>query len=65
MAPKDMQTLPQPAGSSDTNSNSNPDSPDAVLSIDSGFSNSIHEEPGFRRNANWWVAHLAFMVADS
>lgn len=53
MAPKDTQTLPQPIESTESNTITNPDSPDAVLSIDSGFSNTIHEEPGFRRNANW------------
>lgn len=57
-APKDMQTLPQSAGSTDTSSISNPDSPDAVLSIHSGFGQTIREDPGMRRNANWWVAHL-------
>lgn len=56
--PKDMQTLPRPVESTDNNSLSNPDSPDAVLNIDSGFGPTIHEEPGMRRSANCWMSHL-------
>jgi hypothetical protein len=60
---KDMQTLPakarpaQDAGRVDDQSPYGEDG-DAVMGIDSGFSNSITEEPGFKRNATWWVSML-------
>jgi hypothetical protein len=54
---KDLQTLPgkprpvQDAGN--VNDQSPYGDPDAVMGIDSGFNNSIIEEPGFKRNATW------------
>lgn len=73
-ARKDLQKLPHglqspqnvhDASQDSDQTSSSPTDPDAIFSIDSGWSSTVIEAPGFKRNANWCDCCIFFYALVS